>query len=299
MKNHAVLGISLSLISALIYAIQTALIKYLGVQISVPVLVFVQAVVCFVLISVVIVSQGKQQAVRLLHTTHPIIHLFRTIFSLSISYLLFYSVQFIPLVDAVLLTNTAPLWVPLLSFVFMSKKINHKLWPALIIGFIGIILVLNPDKQVFHGASLLALTAGICMASSAMLIGEAKNDKSLTNMFYYFLFSLPISAIGAAIFWTPLSNSMWLILIGIGALFFLVQFSLSYALKFISVQTFASLYLSNIIFAAIIGIIIWHHSTTLLMCIGITLTVLGAILTIRMQNQTTQSIIPKAATHEQ
>lgn len=297
MNNFSFLGLVLTLISTLVYATQTALIKFMGAAISVPVLVFIQAVVCFVLISLVILLQGKQ-APSLLRTAHPVIHIFRTFFSLGISYFLFYCVKFVPLVDAMLLTNTAPLWIPFLAFIFTGRKINHKLWPGLVIGFIGILLVLNPDKHVFNGAALLGLAAGICMASSAMLVGEAKKDKGLTNLFYYFLFSIPISAIGAAIFWQPMSGKMWLVLIGIGALFFIVQFSMTYALKFINVQTFASLYLSNIIFAAIIGIIVWHYPLTPMICIGVILTILGAIFTIRMQSRIVSPLPTKAITHE-
>lgn len=297
MKKHSILGISLGLISALVYACQTALIKYLGVSISVPVLVFIQAVVCLALTSLVISLHGKK-ALPLLRTAHPVIHIFRTLFSLGISYFLFYSVKSIPLVDAMLLTNTAPLWIPLLAYITMSRKINHRLWPTLLLGFIGIILVLHPDKRVFHGASLLALAAGICMASSALLVGEAKNDRALTNLFYYFLFSIPVTAIGAAIFWQPLSGKMWLIMASIGALFFVVQLSMIYALKFINAQTFASLYLSNIIFAAIIGIIVWRQPMTFLICLGIILTVLGAILTIRVQSRAILSTGSKATIYD-
>jgi len=96
MKNSTFLGVVLTLVSALTYAVQTAVVKYIGGQVSTPVLVFIQSIVCLVLIGIVISAQGKQQARRLLKTTHPVIHIFRTLFSLGISYFLFYSVKFIP-----------------------------------------------------------------------------------------------------------------------------------------------------------------------------------------------------------
>ena len=293
MKNSIHLGILLTLLSALSYAVQTAIVKHLGGTVSTPVIVFIQSAVCFVLISAVIISQGKQKAVRLIKTAHPVIHIFRTFFSLGISYFLFYSVKFIPLVDAVLLANTAPLMVPLIMFLFMSVKINHKLWVPLLIGFSGVILILNPDPQVFHSASLLALAAGVCMASSIILIREARNDSGITNAFYYFLFSLPISGLGAAFFWTPLSIKILIPLIIIGLLFFIVQFSLTYALKHVNAQTVVSLYLSNIIFAAIIGMLIWSTPMTWGIISGICLTIIGAIFTIRAQSQTREVKIEK------
>ncbi|HVV68103.1 MAG TPA: DMT family transporter [Gammaproteobacteria bacterium] len=283
MKNLSSLGMSLALISALAYAIQTAIVKHISGQISTPMLVFIQSTVCFILILPLILAKGRRFALQTLRTAHPIIHFFRTIFSLGISYFLFYAVKFIPLVDAVLLANTAPLLVPIIGFLFMSRGLNHRLWLPLIIGFLGIIFILKPDSQVFSSASFLALGAGICMATSIIFISEAKEDSGLTRAFYYFIFSVPISALGALWFWSPITLSVFAVAIGIGILFFIVQLTLVYAVKYTHVQIVSTLYLSNILFAAIISVIIWHTPVTASILAGILLTIAGAVFTIRAQ----------------
>ncbi len=283
MNSKLSLGAGLAVLSAFTYALQTAIVKQLGGQVSTPVLVFVQSAVCLALIlPLLFVGGSAREKVR---TAHLKIHFFRTIFSLGISYFLFYAVKFIPLVDAVLLANTAPLLIPIIGFLFMSRRLNHRLWLPLIIGFLGIILVLHPDSQVFSSASFLALGAGICMATSVILISEAKQDSSLTRAFYYFLFSVPISGLGAILFWTPLTLPLLGILIVIGVLFFIVQLSLVYAVTYTHPQTVGTLYLSNILFAAIIGFFVWHTPISLLAGMGIVLTTIGAIYTIRVQSK--------------
>ncbi len=94
---------------------------------------------------------------------------------------------------------------------------------------------------------------------------------------------MPISALGAALFWTPVAPELWWVLIGIGALFFVVQLALIYAVKYANVQTVSTLYLSNILFAALVGIVIWQTQITLLAGTGMLLTIIGAVLTIRAQ----------------
>ena len=133
-----VIGIILTLSSALIYAVQTAIVKGLGGEIPIPIIVLIQSMVCFVLILPVIFAQGRARAIRLMKTKNIKIHVVRTLFSLGISYFLFSAVKFIPLVDAALLTNTAPLMMPVLGFLFMSQKINHRLWLPLLIGCVGV-----------------------------------------------------------------------------------------------------------------------------------------------------------------
>ena len=279
-----VTGIILTLSSALIYALQTGIVKGLGGEIPIPIIVFIQSMVCLVLILPVVFAQGREQAIRLMKTKNIKIHMMRTLFSLGISYFLFSAVKFIPLVDAALLTNTAPLMMPILGFLFMSQKINHRLWLPLLIGFVGVALVLRPNGDVFQIAALLGLGAAICMAISIMLIRRtSKTDGALTSSFYYFLFSVPISAIVAAPFWSSISLYQLLVMLGIGALFFMVQITLVYATKFVSAQTVASLYLFNIIFSALIGWVFWHSALNVIIVSGMMITIIGAVLTIQAQ----------------
>lgn len=279
-----IIGIILTLSSALVYAFQTAIVKDFGSETPIPVIVFIQSLVCLILILPVIFAQGRAQSIQLIKTRNINVHIVRTLFSLGISYFLFSAVKFIPLVDAALLTNTAPLMMPILGFLFMSQKINHRLWLPLLIGVIGVALVLRPNDEVFQMAALLGLGAAICMATSIMLIRQAsKTDGALTSAFYYFLFSVPISAIVAAPFWHSISLYQLLILLGIGALFFIVQITLVYSAKFVSAQTVSSLYLFNIIFSALIGWIFWHSALNLIMISGIIITIIGAVLTIQAQ----------------
>lgn len=282
--KSSIIGISLVIISALVYAVQTAIIKGLGGGVSIPMIVFVQSIVCLALIMPVMFAQGRRQAIRLMKTQNIKIQILRTLFSLGISYFLFSAVKFIPLIDAVLLTNTAPLMIPFLGWLFMSQKINHRLWLPLLIGFAGIAFVLKPDGQVFQASALLAIGAAVCMAASIMSLRQAaKTDASLTNVFYYFLFSVPISAVVAAIFWSAINLHQLWILSGIGVLFFIVQVTLTYSAKWVSAQTVGSLYLLNIVFAALISWIAWDFTLTFSMISGIILTIAGAALTIQAQ----------------
>ncbi len=155
---------------------------------------------------------------------------------------------------------------------------------TLVDGFVGVALVLRPNGEVFQMAALLGLGAAICMAASIMLIRQtSKTDGALTSAFYYFLFSVPISAMVATPFWHSISLHQLLVLLGIGALFFIVQITLVYSTKFVSAQTVSSLYLFNIIFSALLGWIIWHSALDLMMMFGMLITIMGAVLTIQAQ----------------
>tara|TARA_R110002167_G_scaffold106384_5_gene272930 strand:- start:296 stop:1192 length:897 start_codon:yes stop_codon:yes gene_type:complete len=283
-KNNILLGVSLTLISALTYAILTALIKVTGTDIKTPVMIFIQVLICWILFLPVAFLNKQQSFQKIIKSEYKGLHFFRTIFSLGISYFLFSAIQYIPLVDGVLLANTAPLIVPFIALIFMGQRLNHKLWIPLIIGFVGIILILKPTSGVFHLASLLALGAGACMASSMLLVRKtASKDSSLTSIFYYFSFGVILSGLASIPFWSAMSSHTLLLLIGLGVLFFIVQIALTYALEYAEAQIVSSLYYSNIIFAAIIAIVFLGFKLDWLTIAGVVLALLGGILTIQVQ----------------
>ncbi len=285
MNQNLFLGVILSLFGAMSYSTQTAIVKLQATALPpLPVVIFIQSLVALMLMLPVILRHGPVKARKIMMTKNVKLHLLRTIFSLSISYLLFYAVTFIPLVNAMLLANTSPFIVPLLGWLFLSQKINHRLWVPILIGFIGVILVLKPDARILNPASLLALGAAVGMASSLLTVRKiAATESTETTAFYFFLLSTIISGIIALNFWSPLSMKTSLIMAAIGALYFVTQYAMTAAIKFTNPQLVGSLFYSNIIYAAIISIFVWNLLPSASTLSGMVLIILGGILCIRVE----------------
>lgn len=282
LKQSVILGILFTLISTFTYAVVTVIVKANSDTVSTPVILFIQMAVSLLLLSTLIGAKGKATVKKVIKSKALAIHLLRTLFSLGIGYCLFYAVRFIPLVDAVLLANMAPLLVPFLAFIFLRQSLNHRLWIPLLIGFGGVIVILRPDGQIFDVTSLIAFGSAICMAASMLLIRRAATkDTSMTTTFYYFLFGTVISGLISIPFWHALSMKVLLWLIASGVLFFVVQYTLAQALQRVDATVVSSLYYSNIIFAAILAVLIWHTSLPFLTLIGMALAIIGGLLVIR------------------
>ncbi|WP_119344207.1 DMT family transporter [Facilibium subflavum] len=284
MKYQTLSGSGFTLASALLYAIQAAVIKLYAGNISLPMIVFSQSLVALILLMPILLYQNKKVPDNLLATKIPLLHLWRTVFSLGISYFLFASLYYIPLVDGVLLANTAPFFIPFILLIFAKQKLQHTLWLPLAIGFIGIIFILKPDGKLFDYHALIALGAGLSMAGSITMVRNiSTQDNSLTIIFYYFLFSTIIAGIAAMIFWQEITLNIFMLLALIGLLFFFVQYLLVIGLKYITAQSFSVLYYANVIFAAILGMIIFHEVSDTLSIIGILLAIISAIVIIKQQ----------------
>lgn len=297
MKHNLKIGILLTIMGGLTYAVLAAVVRHSHQFVPMPVMVFFQSSVALLLSLPLILRQDIPNMRRVLRTAFPGTHLVRTAASLGISYLLFYAVNKIPLVNAVLLANTAPLFVPFLGFLFLRQTINHRLWPSLIIGFLGVALILHPDLRQFNIASLYALGAGACVATSMLLVRRAASkDAGITSAFYYFLFSTVISGVVAIIFWVPISMSVLLLLLAQGVLFFVTQYSVTSALSFADAQIVSALFYSNVIFAALISLLVFHTAFSFLMIAGIILTVMGGVLTILVQHRCRMAQVAKNIT---
>lgn len=286
MKHNLPLGVTLSLFAALLYSTQTALIKAQAPFLpSLPVVIFVQSLVSLLLILPIIFKNGLSSAKLTLTTKKLPIHLLRTLFSLAISFLLFTAVTYIPLVNALLLANTAPLIVPFIAYVVLGQQINHSLWVPILIGFIGVAIVLHPDARIFNPAALLALGAAVGMGSTMLTVRKlAATESTLTTAFYFFLFSTIISGMLALAFWQPINLRMTLIMSTIGILYFACQYASTAALKYINPQLMGSLFYSNILYATVLSALIWNTVPTTYTFIGMILITVGGILCIRVEH---------------
>jgi drug/metabolite transporter (DMT)-like permease len=286
MNNNLPLGVLISLLCAFFYSTQTALVKYMADSLPpLPMIIFMQSLIALLFLLPFLFRKGFAHAQSVVQTKNVGLQLLRAFSSLSLSYLLFYSVKFIPLVNAMLLINTSPLIVPFIAYFFMSQRINHKLWLPIAMGFIGVIVVLQPDARIFNWASLLDLIGAVCTAVSMLIVRKTSaTDSSDTNTFYFLFFATLISGAVAMLFWQPLTADMWLPLLVIGGLYFLVQHATSYALKFANAQLVSTLFYSNIIFAAILSQLLWHTLPSMATWLGVVLIVVGGILCIRAEH---------------
>jgi len=292
-KNHLILGVLLSLLGAFFYASQTALVKFgAGQMPALPVVVFVQSAIALIFMLPLILRKGFSHAKNKLVTQRLPLHILRAIFSLLISYLLFYAVTLIPLVNAMLLVNTSPLIVPFFAYIFLGEKINHKLWLPVIVAFSGVVLVLHPHGQGFNPAMLLALAAACCMAVTLLTVRNlAVTDSSEVISFWFFLLSTIISGVLAMFFWQPFSLFALGLMVIIGLLYFLTQYTMANALKYANAQLVGALFYATIIYAALFSVFIHHVALEKLTLYGIVLVILGGIMCVLVERKKQKKIV--------
>jgi drug/metabolite transporter (DMT)-like permease len=122
-------------------------------------------------------------------------HVLRAFLVLTSQYCYYFYLQKNTLLNAMVLINTGPLFIPIIERVFLKQKVGVSTWVSLAISFVGVLFVLQPDKDIFIKMSWIGLLAGITQGSSQIVFGiNSKAERSdlgvLYLLFFCALFSL-------------------------------------------------------------------------------------------------------------
>lgn len=211
---------------------------------------------------------------------------FRTLCGYISFLCVFLAVNRTSLVNVVLLDNTAPIFIPIAAYFWLKSKIPGILWTGILIGFLGILLILQPGLDIFKQYGiLLALTAGIFLALIQLAIRlMAIKDHAYAILFYFFLMYAILSAPLAIAYWSIPSWKIALTLLACGASSFGMQLGFVKAFTYAKPTEIGPLNYSAVVFAYLMGLFIWGQDVSLISLLGICLVVFGGVLTIYLDN---------------
>jgi len=192
-----------------------------------------------------------------------------------------YAMTEIPLVDASLLQNTAPIFIPIIALFWLKDVIEKKIWYGVAIGFVGIILIIKPDGASFKAGDLLGLVSGVLLGFAYVAMKViTKTDKFKTILFYFSLTAFVISLPLGIIYWSNPVLEGWLFAIGSGVSFVSYLNLQQVAYKHIEPNKLSPFNYSVVVFTGLLDWWIFNHVPGLLTIIGIAVVCLGGILAI-------------------
>ena len=148
-------------------------------------------------------------------STVPAQHFYRSILGFLGMCTGYYSLSLINVADSVALQFTLPIFTMFAAVMMLGEKIQSHRVIATLIGFAGVLIIVRP------GFTEVNIGIGFALAASAFhAVADvysrylARYDKLQTIMIYNFIFTIPLAAIPAAIFWAPISPDIWPQIIG-------------------------------------------------------------------------------------
>lgn len=147
------------------------------------------------------------------------LHLIRSLVGLVAMYLFFFSIQLIALADTVALTFSAPLFVLVGAVLFFGEKVRIRRWVATMVGFIGVLIIVQPGTNGFNPLFAVPLLSSLFMAGALLMVKFiARTNNPYVMVFVMTLVTTPVSFVPAVFVWTMPNAEQWAWLFALGLL---------------------------------------------------------------------------------
>jgi drug/metabolite transporter (DMT)-like permease len=214
-----------------------------------------------------------------LRTAVPHLHLLRALAGLGAMYCFFYAIIHLPLADAMLLKLSSPLFIPIIAALWLGEAVPWQVRIALGIGFIGVLLVLNPGFDGVDPVALVALGGGALAAVAKTTVRRlGRSEPPARTVFYFALVGTLVSTVPLAWGWQPLEPADFLWLVVVAALATTGQLFLTYGFGLAPAARMGAFGYSSVIFGAAYGWLLWNEVPTWLSVTGALLVILAGII---------------------
>ena len=190
----------------------------------------------------------------LVWTKKPKLQFLRGLILLIANICFFYSISIISLAKALTLAFIAPLIVTAFSPLFLGEKVGYRRWLAVIIGFVGSLVVIRPGIVEINLASIAALITGIMYGFYLIITRKlSSSDNSLLTLLLTGVVGAIIISLTMPIVWVEPSLNQWSLMAAVGIFACIGHFFLILSLKYADASKLAPFSYFEIITNIIIG----------------------------------------------
>lgn len=262
------------------------LIKLAGTSLHVTQVIFARQII----IVLILLPQLAKDFPGSVKTPQPLMHLARLCTALIAMLCGFTAVINLPLADATAIGFAKSLFVTIFAIVLLKESVGIRRWSATLIGFAGVLIMLQPGSVGFNiygvYAAIGAVAAGLVMVLLRIM---SRRDPPSTILIYQGVGVALILAIPAYMNWQPPTTVEWALLLGIGVTGYLSQLCNIYAYKYGEASLLAPLEYTRILYATLIGLVVFGDLPGLSTVIGAAIVVLASAYTIHREQQLKRS----------
>lgn len=264
--QHYLGGIALRLLAMLSLSLMFVLVKRIdaaGIHI-VESLFWRQAIVLPMLVGWALTRGGLA-----IYRTHRIgTHARRAMMGLTGMALNFGGMIFLPMAEATTINLSVPIFAVIFAALFLGEPTGWQRWSAVLVGFLGVLLVLNPTTLIAQGftghhglGTLIALGGAVMTALITIQVRDlARTESPMTIVFWFSLISMLPLGLALPFVMTAHGAGEWALLIGLGLLGAVVQLSLTGALRLAPVAVVTPMDYSSLLWSIACG---WFFFGTL------------------------------------
>ena len=182
------LAIATMLLAILCIDLYMVIIKFLGDEYSIIQLTLFRNVAAIIpLILLILFTNEFSTIFKNLGNKFLILSCLRGICFLSMNVFIFISVVNLEFATAMTLTFSSPFFIVILSIILLSEKIGIYRWSAVIIGFVGVVMIMKPTSEIFSFYSIFPVLTAIAWAFTVIILKFIQGNHSTAKIQLYTL----------------------------------------------------------------------------------------------------------------
>ena len=217
-------------------------------------------------------------------TNRPMLHFKRCIAGLIAIVAIFIALRNLPLATVVSISFAAPIFTTILSIFFLSEKVGLYRWLAVIVGFIGILIISQPGFTSFNIYYIYPIIFCLGLSYVAIAIKKLSSTEPVWLIGFYFSFSIMIISFFTFHQGWIIPNLLDLFLLSmVGILGGLANLWLTQSYKYSDVSLVTPIKYLALVFAILFGYIFWEEIPTIKTLIGAFLVIMSSVIIFRRE----------------
>ncbi len=218
------------------------------------------------------------------YTKRPGLHFLRCFFGLIALLSIFTALRNLPLATVVSISFAAPIFTTILSIFLLSEKVGFFRWLAVIVGFVGIIIITEPGFTSLNIYFIYPVIFCLGMSYVAITIRQLSTSEPVWLISLYFSATITLASFFTIPYgWIMPDIQDLILLMSIGILGGAANLWLSQSYKFSEVSLVTPLKYLALVFAIIFGYLIWNEVPSIKTLIGAFLVITSSIIIFRRE----------------
>ena len=226
----------------------------------------------------------KERLRNFYYTKRAGLHFLRCFSGLIALVAIFIALRSLPLATVVSISFAAPIFTTIFSIFLLSEKVGIYRWLAVLIGFIGILIITEPGITSLNVFYIFPIIFCIGLSYVAITIRKLSTTEPVWLISLYFSISITILSLFSIPFgWVMPTNKDFFILAMIGIFGGVANLWLSQSYKYSEVSLVTPLKYLALVFAIIFGYLIWDEVPTIKGLFGATLVIFSTLIIFRRE----------------
>ena len=206
---------------------------------------------------------------KLIKSNRLVLQLIRPAFLICSISSLFLGLTYLPIAEATAIGFVAPLFITALSVPILREKVGIHRWSAVVIGFLGVIIIVRPGTEFWHIASIMPLLGAFFFALFQIMTRLlSATENTYTTLFYTGLGGLGWSSLMVPFVWSPMLRIHFFVFFSIGIMGAIAHLCMISAFDRAEASFLAPYNYTKLLWVAVLGYIIFGDIPSLEMWLG-------------------------------